>query len=194
VASRIVLHAPVDVSGILDRLDDWSRVPPEHQVIAGEVGVAAARVVAALPAPFDVVVSCCLVTQLQLVLLQVLGETHPRFEDLRAVLGRIHVRTLAGLLGPRGVALLATDLTTNQTYPLDLLPPNANLAEVMSELLHAGNVIHAAHPGLLSAEIRRDPGLKAAFAVRFPIGPWLWRNGPEHTYLVYALEITARAG
>jgi hypothetical protein len=190
--ARFFAHAPFDVSGVFDRLDAWSTATPPVAAIDREASDAVARVCGGLPGPFDVVVSCCLLTQLQLVLLQVVGDQHPRFEELRAVLGRIHVRALARLLSPNGVALLVTDLTTNRTYPLDALPAGADLGALMQDLLHVGNVIHAAHPGLLSAEIRRSPELKAAFAVRFPIGPWLWRNGPDDTYLVYALEITAR--
>jgi hypothetical protein len=30
------------------------------------------------------------------------------------------------------------------------------------------------------------------YEVSAPIGPWLWRNGPEKIYLVYALEIRPR--
>jgi len=44
----------------------------------------------------------------------------------------------------------------------------------------------------LSAEMRRDPDLKQTFEVRFPIGPWIWRNGPTQSLLVYALEIRRR--
>jgi hypothetical protein len=191
--SRLVVHAPLDVSGIFDRLEEWSHAPPASRVLAGEARTAVGRVVGALPGPFDVVVSCCMLTMLQLVLLEVVGDRNPGFEDLRDALGRIHVRTLASLLAPGGVALLVTDLTANDTYPrLDDLPPGADLRALMSDLMAVGNVIHAAHPGLLSLEMRRDPELKAAYAVRFPVGPWLWHNGPAKTFLVYALEITAR--
>lgn len=191
--SRTVIHAPFDVSGIFDRLDEWSRRPPAPGVIAQEIEAAPARVAAALPGPFDVVVSCCLLTQLQLVLLEVVGDRNPRFDELRTAVSAIHVRTLAELLAPGGVALLATDLTANNTYPLDELPPDADLTALMATLLAAGNVIHAAHPGRLSAEIRRDAALRARYVVGHPVvGPWLWRNGPEWIYLVYALELTAR--
>ena len=46
---------------------------------------------------------------------------------------------------------------TSHTYPLDGLPENADLTALMTDLLHVGNIIQAAHPGRLSAEIRRDP-------------------------------------
>jgi len=190
---QLRVHAPLDASGIFDRLESWSRVAPPAYALPAEVEAATDRVVHALPGPFDVVVSCCLLTQLQLVLLEIIGDHNPSFADLRAALGRIHVHTLARLLAPGGTGLLVTDLTGSDTYPLDDLTPDADLGTLMSELLAAGNVIHAAHPGRLSAEIRRDPDLGARYAVRPPVGPWLWHNGPERTYLVYALEIVTRA-
>jgi len=126
-------------------------------------------------------------------LLQVIGEQHPRFAELRLALGAIHVRTLTALLAPTGTALLVTDLTSSATFPFELVEPSDDLGALMGRLLAANNVIHASHPGRLSAEIRRDPVLATQFAVRFPVGPWLWHNGPEQIYLVYALEITRRA-
>ena len=45
------------------------------------------------------------------------------------------------------------------------------------------------HPGQLSSEMRRDPALKQAFTLRYPIGPWIWRNGPDQALMVYGLEI-----
>jgi len=190
--SRIVTHAPLDASGIFHRLEGWAKTPPLPSTLAREADEAPRRVTAALPGPFDVVVSCCLLTQLHLVLLQVVGDRNPRFGELRQALGSIHVRTLTSLLGPGGVALLVTDLTSSATFPFELIEPGDDLGALMTRLLAADNVIYASHPGRLSAEIRRDPVLAAQFAVRFPIGPWLWHNGPEQTYLVYALEITRR--
>ena len=189
--SQMLVHAPVDVSGLFDKLESWRQTPPELSAIAREMEAAPARVAAGLPGPFDVVVSCCLLTQLQLVLLEIVGDGTPRFDDLRTAMSGSHVRTLAGLVAPGGVALLVTDLTGSATYPFDLLPSDANLVSLMSDLLAANNIIHAAHPGRLSAVIRRDAGLRARYTTKFPVGPWLWQNGPEQTYLVYGLEIAA---
>lgn len=190
---RVRLHAPVEVSGSWDFLETWSRRSAPAETLGAEVAPAVARVLSALPGPFDVVVSCCMLTQLQLVLLDVVDDRHPAFDALRTLTNAIHVRVLAGLTAPGGRALLFTDLTSDATYPFDSLPPDADLGRVMSDLVAAGNVIHAAHPGLLSAEVRRDPELAAAYDVRFPVGPWLWRNGPERIFLVYGLEISRRA-
>ncbi|HMF41018.1 MAG TPA: hypothetical protein VKQ32_09990 [Polyangia bacterium] len=190
---KLTAHAPLDVSGLFDQFDDWAARPPAPQAIAGIVAAAVERVVGALPGPFDVVVSCSLLTQLQLVLVQVVGDRNPSFVALREALNRAHVRTLGALLAPGGVALLVTDLTSTEIYPpLANVDAGADLGKLMSDLLAAGHVIYAANPGLLSSEMRRDPQLKQAFDVRSPIGPWIWRNGPTQSLLVYALEIRRR--
>ena len=194
IAQRLTLHAPVDVSGVFAELESWAASPPAPARLSAVADAAVAHVVGGLPGPYDVVVSCCLLTQMQLALLQVIGDQNPRFADLRTLLGRIHMRVLARLTAPRGRALLVSDLTSSDTYPLDTLGGDpAMLRPLMEHLLSVGNVIHSAHPGLLSAEIRRHPEWSAAYDVGTPIGPWLWRNGPDKTFLVYALEISPRA-
>lgn len=191
--ARVHLHAPLDLSGMFDDFDGWrasaARLGGDAAERAAAVRAAAGRVAARLPGPFETVVSCCILTQIQLSLLELVGDRDPAFPVLRAALSAIHVRTLAALIAPRGTGLLATDMTSSATYPLDTLPPDTDLAKLFDDLLAAGNIIYVSHPGLLSAEVRRDPELSAALTVRFPLGPWLWQNGPDLTYLVYALEL-----
>jgi hypothetical protein len=191
VRARLRVAAPVDVSGFWHGLERWQQRPPASEALAEEVRASAGAVAAAAPgAPFDVVVSCCLLTQLQLVLLEALGDGAPQFVELRQAVSAIHVRVLVGLTAAGGTALLATELVSSDTYALlDFLDESADLGRLMSDLLHANNVIHVAHPGVVSAELRRDPALRATTTIRFPIGPWLWKNGPDMTFLVYAMEI-----
>ena len=73
-AAHLQLHAPCDLSGVFDRMDGWAQSPPDTAELRPLADAAVARVVAGLPGPFDLVVSCCLLTQLQLVLFQVVGE------------------------------------------------------------------------------------------------------------------------
>src|SRR6185503_8848638 len=107
------------------------------------------------------------------------SDRHPAFDSFRGLTNAVHVRVLLALTADQGRALLMTDLTSDDTYPFDALEAGADLGKLMGDLLAAGNVIHAVHPGLLSAEVRRDPALSAAIDVRAPIGPWLWHNGPS---------------
>lgn len=194
--ARVFTHAPVELSGMFDDWEGWTRAAPRLAASRAELTQAAAAaaraVVARLPGPFDTVASCCMVTQIQLSLRDLLGERDRAFPPLRAAMNAIHVRVLAGLLAPGGKALLVTDMASSTTYPLDTLPPDADLSAVFRDLVDSGSVFFIAHPGLLAAEVRRDPGLAGQVTVQFPIGPWLWQNGPNIRYLVYALEL-ARA-
>src|SRR5215207_5852340 len=93
--ARLFVHAPLDLSGTFQDLERWGRmeVTPQELMVAPSVG--AKRIAAALPAPFDLVVSSCLLTQLQLTLLHVLGERHQLFVALRELLTLTHLRTLS---------------------------------------------------------------------------------------------------
>lgn len=195
--ARVFLHAPVELSGMFGDFEAWTRAAPllgaNRVERARAAAVAAGAVAAQLPGPFDTVVSCCMLTQIQLSLRDLVGERDRDFPALRATMNAIHVRLLAGLLGPRGKALLATDMASSTTYPLDSLPADADVAGLFQELVATGNVFFISHPGLLAAEIRRDPQLDPHLTVHFPVGAWLWQNGPNIRYLVYALEL-ARHG
>jgi hypothetical protein len=188
--ARISCHAPVDLSGLFDRIDNWKRMQVTIEELSSAPHVASGQIVKALPGPFDVVVSACLLTQLQLAMLNVLTDRHQLFQAVRLTLNLIHMRTLVRLLAPAGRGLLVTDLTSNTTYSFDRTDPKSDLLPLVAELSAAGNVIFAAHPGQLAAVWRDDPFLSRESTLSGPLDAWLWHNGPERTFLVYAAEIT----
>jgi hypothetical protein len=185
--ARLFVHAPVDLSGMFHDLERWRRM----EVTAQELMVAPARgakqIAAALPGPFDIVVSSCLLTQLQLSLLQLLGDQHQLFVALRELLTLTHLRTLAALTGPSGQALLVTDLCDDSAFPAGRPSDAADLAPLMNELVQAGRVIYSAHPEVFRICLQDDPVLLRTFAPAQLSRPWLWQNGPVLRFLVYAL-------
>ena len=187
--SRLLAHAPVDLSGIFEHMERWRRmqVTPQELVVAPANG--AQRIAATLPGPFDVVASTCLLTQLQLSLLQLLGEGHQLFLALREFLTLTHLRTLAALTKPGGRALLITDLCEASAFPPGRPRDDADLLAVMDELVAAGRVIYAAHPEPIQIALGDDPVLKRAFGPAEQMQPWLWQNGPKHRFLVYAFSL-----
>jgi hypothetical protein len=170
-------------------LERWRRleVTPQELMVAPARG--AKQIAAALPGPFDVVVSSCLLTQLQLSLLQLLGDQHRLFIALRELLTLTHLRTLAALTGPSGHALLVTDLCDDSAFPAGRPSDEADLEPLMNELVRAGRVIYSAHPALFEITLKDDPVLARTFATARRSQPWLWQNGPGLRFLVYALTL-----
>jgi SAM-dependent methyltransferase len=192
VRAKLSRHAPVDLSGVLGNLDRWKRAVPTRAEIDAAIAPAAAAIAARLPGPFDLVASCCLVTQLSLGLTGALGPAHPQLREARRAVAAIHLRSMAALLRPGGRALFVSDLVAEDTYPLDALEPDADLAALVGALVAAGNFFHGADPTLFGGLLRRDPELAARFAPAQPLAPWLWQNGPARLFLVYGFSVERR--
>lgn len=187
--SRLLAHAPLDLSGMFQDIERWGRMQVTPQELMAAPAAGAKRIAAALPGPFDVVASTCLLTQLQLTLLQLLGDTHQLFIALREFLTLTHLRTLAALTKPGGRALLVTDLCSAEMFPKGRPRDDADLLPLMRELVDKGHVIHSSHPELIRATLDDDPVLKRSFDDGQLGPPWLWQNGPSRRFLVYALTL-----
>jgi len=192
VKQRLFCHA-LDLSGLIDRLDRWKEMKVTPEEVMNHPAEASRQIVEALPGPFDVVLSACVLTQLQLFTLEVLTPTHRLFEAVRQIVNLTHLRTLARLIAPAGRAILATDLISSKTYPLDKLEPGTDLRKLLAELLATNNAIYTANPDLLAWMGREDPMLSRAVEMTAPMDVWLWNNGPELVFLVYAMELKRRA-
>jgi SAM-dependent methyltransferase len=187
--ARLFVHAPIDLSGMFQDIERYGRMQVTAQELMLAPAAGAKRIVAALPGAFDVVVSTCLLTQLQLSLLQLLGDRHQLFVALREFLTLTHLRTLAALTKPGGVALLVTDLCDAALFPAGRPASDADLPALMQELVAAGSVIHSSHPELIQITLGDDPVLARAFAASELSSPWLWQNGPGRRFLVYGMRL-----
>ncbi|MDF3067207.1 MAG: hypothetical protein K0R38_2808 [Polyangiaceae bacterium] len=187
--ARLFAHAPVDLSGMFEHLERWGRmqVTPEELMKAPAAG--AKRIAVALPGPFDVVASTCLLTQLQLTLLQSLGDRHQLFLALREFLTLTHLRTLAALTKPGGDALLITDLCESAAFPPGKGRNEAELPALMNGLVAAGHVIHSSHPDVIRLALGDDPVLSRSFGPARLSAPWIWQNGPKLRFLVYGFTL-----
>jgi hypothetical protein len=190
---RVFTHAPLDLSGMFDELERFARMQVTPQELASAPAVGARRIASALPGSFDVVVSTCLLTQLQLSLLGALGDRHRLFVALRELLSLTHLRTLAALTKPGGSALLITDLCEQAVFPEGRPRDAADLPALMAELIQRGHVVHSSHPAVIQSALVNDPVLARAFKAARLSSPWLWQNGPERRFLVYALLLSRTA-
>jgi hypothetical protein len=187
--SRIVRHSPVDLSGMLPDLERWRQNAVSLEEVLALPARAAASVEASVGGRFDVVLSACLLTQMQLSILEALSDTHPLFAAARETLNLTHIRTLSRLLSPSGIALCATDVTSNHTAPLAELDPNQDLRPLFEHYVAENNVFHAVHPLRWPTLVRDDPVLNAEVVVSKPLAVWLWQNSPTLFFLVYVFAL-----
>jgi len=189
VAERITLHAPVDLTGFMNKLEAWSRMEVTEQEMLAHP-TATAKNLAARLGTFDLVVSACVITQMQLSVLQALGDAHRLFDAVRHTLALTHLHILFELTAPGARALLVTDVLSNENYHyLDRLPPDANFMQILVDVIAAERVIYVARPGLFHLFARQDPVLSTQAKLSPPLSAWLWRNGPDARFLVYAMEL-----
>jgi hypothetical protein len=190
--ARLFLHAPVDLSGLVGRLERWTRfeVTPEELI---EHADATSEVIAeTVPGPFDVVLSACILTQMQLLPVNVMTDRHPLFEAVRHTLNLTHLRTLLRLQAPGGRAFLVTDVTSDRITSFGSISEAADLRPLMDELVQQGEIFYAANPKLLEAIAHDDPKLRKNARLSGPLDAWAWQNGSGGVFLVYALELTRR--
>jgi hypothetical protein len=189
VRARIVLHAPVDLSGLLDRLERWARLETtEAELLAHHRRTAEA--LAKTIGQHDVVVSASCITQMQLSVLQALGDSHQLFDAVRHLLAATHLHTLHALTKPGGRALLITDvLSSTRHAPLAALPLDTDALELLRQVMSAEQMIYIARPGLFHLLQQQDPLLSETSSLSVPLAAWLWQNGPNERFLVYAMAL-----
>jgi hypothetical protein len=191
VAARLVLHAPVDLSGAFARMSALRSRPATPAELAVLPSASAQSVLAALPGPFDVVISTCFLSQLLQSALVALGPKHEQLHIIACALALAHLRSVVGMLAPGGKAHLVTDAVTTETYPLlelwDQQPP----AVLLEQLEQASNVFSGTGPAFLRRILATDKQVAPALAgpPRL-VEPWLWQFNEDRTYLVYAFSFT----
>ena len=148
----------------------------------------AAALVAKLGGPFDVVLSACLLTPMQLGVVTVLGDRNPLFEAVRYTLTLSHLRALAALAAPGGHVLIATDVTSGEIAPDILTASESELAALVPRLVAEQRVFQVAQPELLRDMVRDDPTLSRTLDLAPVSEAWRWHNGATRTFLVYALD------
>ncbi len=200
VRARLRVHAPLDLSGVLGHLDRWKRRPPspaeqDAAVGSGVHGILQPMLRALGPlagAGFDVVASCCVATQMAFQLAATLGKDFPLLPDLRKRVATVHLRALCGLVRSGGRGLFATDIVSNETFPLDDIPSDADLTALLGRLITDGNYFFGSEPPLYTQILRKDQVLAGLVDDLRRLEPWLWRAGQEKLFLVSGFSFGRR--
>lgn len=158
---KLQSFAPVDVSGVLSRLPQWRQMNTSEEELLSLPRRHAERAAKQLHGGYDRVLSCGLLTQLQLPIVEALGSAHPLFQAATRTVLLTHLRLLARLTRPGASAWLITEVASNLTLPaLDSVSAPAELANLFEQVVRQGHVIGVADPVGLQHIMEDDPVLR----------------------------------
>jgi hypothetical protein len=191
-AARLVLHAPVDVSGALDRLVTYVGERPTPAHIADLPDACAKRMTSTVPGDFDTVVSGCVLSQIMVDCRRALGEDHPDLAALSTALAAAHVRSMVRLLRPGGTGVFVSDTSTSKLYPaLEELFARHSPADLLARLEASNSVFLGTRSSTILTALASDPEVAASSEAGELQEPWLWRMGPL-VLLAYAIVFKRR--
>jgi SAM-dependent methyltransferase len=185
--ARVVLRGGVELTGIVGQLahDSGSELSTiVEQALTAPAGP--------IGKDFDVVVSCCVLTQLIALPVDALGDEHPDLTRVVLAVRTGHLRLMARLLRPGGHAVLITDVVSSDTTPSLAHAAAGSHPQILAEAIADRNFFTGVNPLALLAVFSSDAWLCANVVVGELVGPWAWRVGPDRTYLVVAVPFTRR--
>lgn len=189
LADRVECHLGVDLSGLVPADDaDEAETP-----VAPLSAQARAQIARELGGPsHGVVLSTTLLTQL--VDSALTAGSSPQ-SDLQIALGirEFHLRLMLELLRPGGTGVLICDLVSSDTWKALLSDETEVTADLMGDLVEAGNFFTGANPYAILNWMTADPVfLDQAHDYRC-FAPWRWRISDRRAYLVYAISFTRKS-
>jgi hypothetical protein len=192
VADRLVLHGPVDLGGAQAHVEKFRRRPANRDELGALPAAGTRDALARGVDRFDLVASTCVLSQIVHGCEQVLGAEHPQLQEIACATVIAHLRVVAQLARPGGVALLVTDTVSSDTYPLEELWGQREPWALIDELEETGNHLSGTSPRFLRRLLSGDPVIAPLILAPALLDPWLWQVGPDETYLVYGLRFDRR--
>lgn len=189
VQRKLRLHAPVDLSGLFDRIGRWARFDVKPEELMNHATSTSTAVRECIGGTFDVVLSACMLSQMQLDVVSALGEQHPLFRAVRWTLNLTHFRVLAALTRPGGTAVFASDATGNHLWPALDTDDSTDTLVTLEAATRAGRIFDFAAIDQIGALLLDDPVLRQDFGEWSLADAWVWSNGPTTRLLVYACDL-----
>jgi len=189
VRAAMVLHGGIDLSGLLDRLDDWGDAFPDDDDLHRTVSNAAHAVADTLGGPFDVTLSTCVLSQLIVPFQIAWAAPEATWTKLSAAITAIHIGTVVRATAAGGDASLVLDVLSSVDAPgLAALRdrPLAELQAAVDAWSQSGTVTLQPDPADLLAQIGAL-GIATPEPAPSVTGPWLWDSGAA-SHLVYAVS------
>jgi hypothetical protein len=179
---RLVLHGDVDLTGLLERIDELETVEAEQMA---ELAVDAAKqIVERVGSDFDTTLSTCVLSQLALPFQRTWARSAQEWGMLEATLTALHLTTLSAATRPGGSSILVFDVLSSKYEPgLEALADHGS--EALVSFVARCQAQLQPRPEALLEQVRA-PSLAGLFARSALTTPWLWQLD-DALQLVYAL-------
>jgi hypothetical protein len=188
-SKRIVLHAPIDLTGIADSVAKW----PKDATLEAELR-RCVRLVAEPPKmPWgmcDTVLSPCVLTQTIVpardAWRDVLPSYNPAVGAVRHGLILRHLNIMAASLKPGGCGALALDLVSSEKVPQLARITETELPAAMDRFIASEKNFRGLEPSAMTAALA---GISSVHQTEIH-PPWLWHLGLRKSFLVYGMRFT----
>ncbi len=177
VRNQVSAHVPCDLAGLVDCFTDKNgRRPSDDSQIQKYVEALAAHDVPELR-QFDVVVSCCMLSQLVEMIGMLISASHPRFVELVLEARWQHCKLVCNGLLVDGTGLVITDFVSSKTLPGLAKLSEQQLPLAMQRTIDDRNFFTGTNIAAIHHDFqRRDPLARMTKCVT-PLRPWRWDLG-----------------
>ncbi|WP_442508984.1 hypothetical protein SH528x_000529 [Novipirellula sp. SH528] len=181
-ASRMTLHAGVDLSCVLSHLDSLHAEPSVSEQTLDALALMARDLPPQIDlGQWDVVVSTCLLSQLIDSVFIAIGPDHPRSAELVLAVRDGHLAQLSAMTGGHGKSLLITDFVSSDTLPELLHVSDDQLQSLVHHAVANRNFFTGLNPAVLLHRLQKDNVLVK------PYPAWRWNLGTR-CFAVCAIE------
>ena len=175
---RIHIADSTDVTGAFERLQ-----VADTKDFGSDAAADLLRLFSAVPqipfAPFDCIVSTCLLSQLIDSLVLALGQDHPSIVPLILALRKQHLRTLVQSLVQGGRGLLIFDFVSSQSLPNLMQIDEGHLNHTLIDAINAKNFFTGLNPFAVQAEMATHADLAGLIRNIRLHPPWRWDIGQK---------------
>ena len=183
----VVLHSNIDLSGFVDRLDQWGDRFPDDQELGRAALEAIQRILTLVGRRCDVVLSTCVLSQLPIPYRRTWVTSASNWKRLHDAITAVHLATLAASVRPGGHGVMAFDLFGSRRAPgllgLDGDDSDA-IQSFVEEQVGAGAIQLDWDPAAILERLRSRSLSTLVQSPRLT-PPWLWNTGD--TLVVYGL-------
>lgn len=186
-SSSITIHGQTDVTGVAKKLEECKTSGFDDSKINAIVQSLKSFRLPEMAGKFDVVLSTCLLSQLNEHVISCVGDEHPRLVELLLAVRVGHLSLLADLCSEQGIAILVFDFVSTESLPGMEGFKGEDLRQMLTKAIEQHNFFHGMNPVMISETMQQHPELsKQLKNVRSAL-PWVWNATGRH-YAVTAVS------